>query len=292
MKNVPFLEHIEPSYGNSFTILKFEANNTVNSLPKWHFHPELEIVYIKEGSGKRHIGNHISQYFNGDLILVGPNLPHFGFTDRFSGTKTEIILQLKEDFLGKDFFEKVEFQVIHKLIEKSKSGLSFSGNTKTDVGQRLESMFYMSNFEKLLELLKIMHILANSREVEVLNASGVVLETTSNKATRLDKIFTYVRQEFQNEITLDEVSEMSNMTVPSFCRFFKSNTGKTFVEFVNEYRITHACKLLSDTELSVTEICYECGFNNFSHFTKFFKRVTSMSPTEYRKLLGNVVIQE
>jgi AraC-like DNA-binding protein len=292
MKNQPFLEHIEPSYGNSFTILKFEAGTSENSIPKWHFHPELEIVFIKEGSGKRHIGNHISQYYNGDLIVVGPNLPHYGFTDRFSGSKTEIILQLKEDFLGKDFFSKIEFNTIQKFIEKSKAGLSFSGNTKSDIGQRLESMFYMSNFEKLLELLKILHTLANSREVEVLNATGIVLETNTQKAGRLDTIFTFVRKEFQNEISLDEVAELSNMTVPSFCRFFKTNTGKTFIEFLNEFRITHACKLLADTELSVTDICFESGFNNFSHFTKFFKRVTNMSPTEYRKLLGNVVISE
>jgi AraC-like DNA-binding protein len=292
MKNQPFLEHIEPSYGSSFTILKFEAGTTENSLPKWHFHPELEIVFIKEGSGKRHIGNHISQYYNGDLIVVGPNLPHYGFTDRFSGSKTEIILQLREDFLGKDFFSKIEFQNIQRFIEKSKAGLSFSGNTKTEVGQRLESMFYMSNFEKLLELLKILHTLANSRELEVLNATGVVLETNSHKAGRLDTIFTYVRKQFQEEITLEEIAQLANMTVPSFCRFFKNNTGKTFIEFLNEFRITHACKLLSDTELSVTEICFECGFNNFSHFTKFFKRVTNMSPSEYRKLLGNVVITE
>lgn len=292
MKNQPFLEHIEPSYGNSFTILKFEAGSLENSIPKWHFHPELEIVYIKEGSGKRHIGNHISQYFNGDLIVVGPNLPHYGFTDRFSGSKTEIILQLREDFLGKDFFSKIEFMNIHRFIEKSKAGLSFSGNTKGEIGQRLESMFYMSNFEKLLELLKILQTLANSREVEVLNAKGVVLETNSHKAGRLDVIFSFVRKHFQDEITLDEIAQLANMTVPSFCRFFKNNTGKTFIEFLNEFRITHACKLLSDTALSVTDICFECGFNNFSHFTKFFKRVTNMSPTEYRKLLGNVVISE
>jgi AraC-like DNA-binding protein len=292
MKNQPFLEHIEPSYGSSFTILKFEAGTAENSIPKWHFHPELEIVFIKEGSGKRHIGNHISQYYNGDLIVVGPNLPHYGFTDRFSGSKTEIILQLREDFLGKDFFSKIEFQNIQRFVEKSKAGLSFSGNTKTEVGQRLESMFYMSNFEKLLELLKILHTLANSRELEVLNATGVVLETNSHKAGRLDTIFTYVRRRFQEEITLEEIAQLANMTVPSFCRFFKNNTGKTFIEFLNEFRITHACKLLSDTELSVTDICFECGFNNFSHFTKFFKRVTNMSPTEYRKLLGNVVITE
>jgi AraC-like DNA-binding protein len=292
LKSLPLLEHIEPSYGNSFTLNKFEPGISDNSAPKWHFHPEVELVFIKEGSGKRHIGNHISQYYNGDLIMVGPNLPHYGFTDRFSGTKTEIVLQFKEDFLGNAFFDKIELQVINRLIEKSKSGLSFSGNAKTEVGERLESLFYMNHFEKLIELLKILFILANTREVEVLNATGIILETTTAKASRLDEIFSYVRKEFQNEITLEEVADQANMTVPSFCRFFKTNTGKTFISFLNEFRITHACKLLAETELSVTNICFESGFNNFSHFTKIFKRVTNMSPSEYRKLLGQMVVHE
>lgn len=292
MKLYPQLEKIEPSFGNSFTLRKFESGQNNNTQPKWHFHPELEIVYIKGGSGKRHIGNHISQYYNGDLIMVGPNLPHYGFTDRFSGTKTEIILQLKEDFLGKDILDKIELGNISRLFDKSKSGLSFSGNTKDDIGQRLESLFYMNNFEKLIEVLKILNFMATSREVLVLNATGIVLETTHSRASQLDEIFTYVRNHFQEEISLAQISELANMTEPSFCRFFKKNTGKTFVEFVNEYRITHACKLLSDTELSITDICFEAGFNNFSHFNSYFKRVTGKSPSEYRKHLSLMVLHE
>ena len=120
--------------------MKFEAGTTENSIPKWHFHPELEIAYIKEGSGKRHIGNHISQYYNGDLIMVGANLPHFGFTDRFSGTKTEVIMQFRADFLGEDFIKKIEMVNIARLFERAKSGLSFTGNTKTEIGERFESI--------------------------------------------------------------------------------------------------------------------------------------------------------
>lgn len=292
MKLYPQLEKIEPTFGNSFTFRKFEQGITQNTIPKWHFHPELEIVYIKEGSGKRHIGNHISQFYNGDLIMVGPNLPHYGFTDRFSGTKTEIIVQLKEDFIGKDIISKIELNSIAHLFEKSKSGLSFSGNTKDDVGHRLESLFYMNNFERLIEVLQILNILSHSKEVEVLNASGIVLETTHSRASQLDEIFNYVRNEFQNDITLQQISKVANMTEPSFCRFFKKNTGKTFIEFVNEFRISHACKLLADTDLSITEICFESGFNNFSHFNNYFKRITGKNPSEYRKYLSLMVVIE
>ncbi len=288
----PELERIEPSFGSSFTLYKFEAGQNENAVPKWHFHPEMEIVYIKGGSGKRHIGNHISQYDNGDLIMVGPNLPHYGFTERFSGTKTEIIIQMREDFMGKDFFSKTEMASIGKLFERSKSGLSFSGNVKSDVGQRLESLFYMTHFERLIELIKIFHILANSREVTVLNASGMVLETTQSRATQLDEIFSFVRKEFQNEISLQKVSKLISMTEPSFCRFFKKNTNKTFIEFLNEFRISHACKLLAETDMSITDICFESGFNNFSHFNSYFKRVTSKSPSEYRKYLSLTVVHE
>jgi AraC-like DNA-binding protein len=292
MKQFPELERIEPSFGSSFSLKKFEPGVADNILPKWHFHPELEIVFIKDGSGKRHIGNHISQYAGGDLIMVGPNLPHYGFTDRFSGTKTEIIIQFKEDFLGKDLLSTIEMASVSRLFEKSKSGLSFFGNVKDEVGSRMESLFYMTSFEKILELLKILHIMANSREVNVLNATGVVLETTHSRASQLDDIFAHVRNHFQDPISLTDISSIANMTEPAFCRFFKKNTGKTFVEFLNEYRVTYACKLLADSDMSITDICFECGFNNFSHFNSYFKRITSKSPSEYRKDLSLMVVRE
>ena len=106
MNQHPELERIEPSYGNSFALRKFESGIKENIAPKWHFHPEIELVFIENGSGKRHIGNHISQYSNGDLIMVGPNLPHFGFTDRFSGTKTKSLFNSEKTLWATAFFPK------------------------------------------------------------------------------------------------------------------------------------------------------------------------------------------
>ena len=287
----PSLEKIEPNFGHSFALRKFEDINP-NTLPFWHFHPELEIVYVKHGSGKRHIGNHISYYSGGDLIFLGPNLPHYGFTDRLSGVSTEIVVQMKEDFLGKSFFKLPEMQAIDQLFERSKAGISFYGNTKDEVGARLNSLFYMDQFDKLTEFLRILFILATSKEYNILNASGVTLIVQGQDTDRIDAIYKYVRDHFTGTIQLEEISSEVNMTVPSFCRYFKKVTNKTFTEFVNEFRIVHACKLLSEERHSISEVCFESGFNNFSHFNRLFKEKTGKSPNAYRKAVEKVVYDE
>jgi AraC-like DNA-binding protein/uncharacterized RmlC-like cupin family protein len=295
MKNLhttPTFEKIEPSFGQSFLLRKFEDVNP-NVLPFWHFHPELEIVYVRQGSGKRQVGNHMSYYNGGDLIMLGPNLPHYGFTDRLSESSSEIVVQMKEDFLGKNFFHLPEMEGVLQLFERSKMGLSFHGNTKDEVGDRLENLFYMNPFEKLIEFVKILQILAESKEYDMLNAAGsVALVIQGQDTTRIDTIYKYVRTHFQDPIQLDDVAVLISMTVPSFCRYFKRVTGKTFVEFVNEFRIVHACKLLHEETHSIAEVCFESGFNNFSHFNKVFKEKTGKSPNAYRKGLEKVVYEE
>ncbi len=287
----PALEKIEPDFGHSFALRKFEDTNP-NQVPFWHFHPELEIVYVKHGSGKRHIGNHISYYNGGDLILLGPNLPHYGFTDRLSGSNSEVVVQMKEDFLGNRFLELPEMQMIVQLFERAKSGLSFYGNTKDEVGARLMSLFYMDQFEKLTEFLKILQILATSKEYNILNASGIALVVQNQDTNRIDAVYKYVRKNFTEPIQLEEISTHVNMTVPSFCRYFKKVTGKTFTAFVNEFRIVHACKLLTEEQLSIAEVCFDSGFNNFSHFNKLFKAKTGKSPNAFRKEVEKVVYDE
>lgn len=287
----PALEKIVPNFGHSFTLRKFEEINP-NLVPFWHFHPELEIVYVKHGSGKRHIGNHISYYNGGDLIFLGPNLPHYGFTDRLSGSNSEIVVQMKESFLGKNFFALPEMSNIQQLFERSKAGLSFYGNTKDEVGARLTDMFFMDEFDKLMEFLKILQILANSKEYNVLNASGVTLIVQGQDTDRIDTVYKYVRLHFTELIQLEDIANLVNMTVPSFCRYFKRVTGKTFTEFVNEFRIVHACKLLSEERHTIAEVCFESGFNNFSHFNRLFKQKTGQSPNNYRKAVEKVVYDE
>lgn len=276
------VEKITPNVGQSFSIRKFDET-AQNSEPFWHMHPEIEIVYINKGSGTRHIGRHLGNYINGDLIMIGSNLPHYGFTNRFTKYKSEVVIQFREDFLGKDLFASPEMLSIGALFHKAKNGISFSGNTLTQVGERLESMFYMSHFEKAIELIKILKALSTSRDATILNAYSQSLIHTDTSTSRMDDVYKYVAHHFQDEISLDDVCELINMSVTSFCRFFKKNTGKTFVQYLNEFRIIHACKLLSEGTMSVTDVCFDSGYNNFSHFNRNFKKQIGKSPSEYRK---------
>lgn len=281
------LEKIEPVFGNSFTIREFTDSN---QKPFWHFHPEYEIVYISKGRGKRHIGDHISYYEDGDLIFLGPNLPHFAFTEELFEEHVEVVIQMKADFLGRDFFERPELQAIRQLFERSEQGLIFTGETKKRVGERLQRMIQMSNFERLLELLSVLQDLATSKEYNILNVSNYALEVSSQDHDRMETVYNYVQENFQSDVHLDEVAKRASMTVPAFCRYFKKLTRKTFTEFVNEIRIAHACRLLGDEHLSISEVSFESGFNNLSHFNKQFKNITGASPREYRKSLKKVVL--
>jgi len=280
----PYLKKIEPQFGSSFAYRLVEEQGA-STEAAWHFHPEMEIVYIEKGNGKRHIGNHISHFSKGDLIFMGPNLPHYGFIDRLTNSNKEIVVQMLDDFLGPSFFEAPEMAHIKKLFERSKQGISFRGNIKKKVGERLTDMNYMTPFERLITILQVLDMLARSDEYKILNAETVPLQVSVSDGARINDIYKYVRTHFQEEIPLSDIANEAAMTVPAFCRYFKKHTQRTFTQFVNEYRIVHACKLLSEEYISIADLCYECGFNNFSHFNRLFKKITGKSPTQYRKEL-------
>ena len=288
IKQKPAFEAIEPNFGHSYSYQKFDASkkNTDNI---WHYHPEIELVYINGGAGKRRIGSHISYYTEGDLILIGSNLPHCGFTDKFTGNKNEILVQMKSDFLGQTFFNIPEMKKIQNLLEVAKGGIAFSGSTKQILGDKMEDLDNQNDFERILSILHILNELALSDEFKVLNAEGFSLETEVKDNDRINIIFNYVKNNFQEDIPLAEIADMVSMTVPSFCRYFKKITNKTFVQFVNERRLVHASKLLTEQTMSITEVCFECGFNNFSHFNKSFKAFTGQNPSEYRKQLKTIL---
>lgn len=284
----PAFEAIAPSFGHSFTYQKFNENNE-NKNNGWHYHPELELVYVNGGSGKRQIGSHVSYFRNGDLILIGSNLPHCGFTDKLTGNKSETLIQMKADFLGNDFFNIPEMKNIQKLFEVAKGGIAFFGKTKTKVGEKMEILEYQTDFQRLLSILNILNQLAISEEIKVLNGEGFSLETEVKDNDRINIVFNHVKTNFKEDISLDEIADMVSMTVPSFCRYFKKITNKTFTQFVNEYRLVHASKLLAEQPMSITQVCYESGFNNFSHFNKSFKAFTGQNPSEYRNQLKAVL---
>ena len=282
------LEKIEPAFGSSFTIRRFDDLEEWNR-PHWHFHPEYEIVYVSNGRGKRHIGDHISFYDDGDLIFLGPNLPHFGFTEELFEDHIEIVVQMKEDFLGQEFLSKPEMEAISRLFERSRQGISFSGAIKEEIGSRLMKMMELENFDRLLELLSILQLMARSSDYKMLNASGFALEVNAQDQRRIAAVYGYVESDFQGEVNLDEAASRVNMTVPAFCRYFKKLTRKTFSQFVNEFRIAHACRLLGDDTLTIAAVSFESVFNNLSHFNRQFKSITGFNPRDYRKSLKKVV---
>ena len=284
----PTLRTVQTSFGSSFSFKRF-TDEEPDGFSKWHHHPELELVYIEHGSGKRHIGNHLSYYSDGDLLLIGPYLPHYGFAHRLTQKNTEVVIQFREDFLGDSFLHAEEMKKIKELIDRSSHGLSFYGSTKTEIGVLLDEMVVMNQFERLMHLLRVLQKMAQSTEYMLLNAGNFIIEVDQTDNDRMKKIYEYVREHFQREIALQEMADMTNMTIPSFCRYFKKQTGKTFTQFVNEFRVIHACKLLSETNRTISDICFECGFNNFSHFNKQFKQVVQKNPSAYRSEFKEVI---
>lgn len=283
MKNIlPALEIIEPSFGSSFTLTQY-VDNENSTAHFWHYHPEIELVYVNGGSGKRQIGSHISYYTSGSLILIGSNLPHCGFTDEKTGNSKETVIQMKPDFLGSTFFGISEMKNINHLFNRAKAGLVFIGETKKRLGSKIELMENQLPFERLLTLLSILNELEEATEFKVLNAEGFSMDLQMQDNDKINTIFNYVKDNFQEQITLEEVADLVSMTVPSLCRYFKKITKKTFTKFVNEYRLVHASKLLAEKPISITEVCFESGFNNFSYFNKIFQEFTGKSASQYRK---------
>ncbi|MDX1545240.1 MAG: AraC family transcriptional regulator [Christiangramia sp.] len=281
----PTLEKIEPGFGSSFSYRTYYRDLKNKKPTFWHYHPEIELVYVNGGCGKRQIGSHISYYRNGDLILIGSHLPHCSFTDSLTEHECESVIQFKPDFIGSDFFDIVELKGIKNLLERAKKGVVFHGDTKRSIGAEIENLRDLEPFSRLLGLLEVLKQLEKANNYTILNAHGFILETELQDNDRINVIFNFVKEEFTRHISLDEISEKVSMTNPAFCRYFKKITGKTFTRFVNEYRLAHAAKLLHEKQISITEVCYESGFNNFSHFNKLFKSFTGKSPSTYRNEL-------
>ena len=284
----PTLEKISPEFGSSIRVTKHEAY-IGEKKPFWHFHPEIELVYVNKGKGKRHIGNHLSYFNNSQLLLLGSNLPHNGFTDRLTINGSETVVQFRSEFLGENFFNVPEMEGISNLFDRAKNGILFGVKTKKKIGQKIEKLSEKEGFKKILVLLEILHGLAKSEDYTILNAGSFTFETEPQDSAKIDIIFKHVNTNFQEHISLDEIAGKVSMTVPAFCRYFKKVTGKTFTKLVNEYRVVHATKLLSESQMSITDISFECGFNNFSHFNKLFKEFTGKSASKYRSELKLIV---
>lgn len=276
------LENVTPTAGNSFTIRKFNRQfSTHHSV--WHAHPEYEIVYISKGRGNRHISNSLSTYDDGDLVFLGPNLPHFGFTEHLEEDHDEVVIQMRADFLGTRFLDKPEFEDIARLFQKAKNGLSFYGAFKHEIGSVMLEMAELKPLERLLKLIEILHRMAESDNVIHLHAEKTDYIVDSIDGDRLNSISRYINKHYMDSLTLNDIATEVGMTVPAFCRYFKRVSKKTFNQFLNEYRVSQACRLIKNESYTLAAISQDCGFSNISNFNKQFKRIMNETPSHFRK---------
>ncbi len=274
-------ELIQEDDGSSLRLLHEKLSSEKFSW-QYHYHPEYELVYVVSGSGTRQVGNHISTYENGDLVLVGSELPHSGFGLNTRGMIEQVVVQFKKEVFSAALLQRPEMKLINMLLDKARYGVSFGEAAKRQVNGKMLQLLKLPPFERFLALLEILQVLAGTTEYQLLNTQ-VTLPTTIRKVhIRLQNIFNYVEQNFQEEINIRAVADIAHLTVPAFCNYFKKIMSITFTDFVNQYRIEQACILLQQ-EKSVGEVCFECGFNNVPYFNKVFKQIIKKTPSEFKK---------
>ncbi|MEO5682615.1 MAG: AraC family transcriptional regulator [Chitinophagaceae bacterium] len=271
-------EIVLPDPGQSFKLFTPRLRN--NFL--WHYHPEYELVYVEASNGIRHVGQHISSYMESDLVLIGSNIPHLNFDYGLKTAYKQIVVQLKENFLGDAFAHTPELELIQQLFAKAYAGLSFSGETKKKVVEKLKSMQALGHFEQLLCLLQIFQILATSTEVLELNDQDTGIKLFLNDKIRMGAIYKYIHANYNETPDVNEVAASVHLSTAAFCRYFKKQTNITFTDFVNQYRITQAKTLLLQG-ISISEACYEVGFESLSYFNKLFRKITGENPSVFKK---------
>ncbi|MFZ4863951.1 AraC family transcriptional regulator [Sphingobacterium sp. Mn56C] len=263
-----------------------------NFSTEFHFHSACQITYIIQSSGKRIIGDSVDRFSTDELTFIGSNLPHVWHNDLKPQQPHEearsIALYLEPSlFLDsiKKFFNPHK---IETFLHLSKRGLLFFGDTKKQLKQKLQEIVAVPyGLKKTTMLFEIIDILIHTEEYIFLSSAGYTNNYRPQDNDKIDRIFKYVFDNYSKDMVLDSVAALSNMSKHAFCRYFKSRTQKTFIQFVNEVRISEACKLLGEDTLQITSIAYHCGFNNLSHFNKIFKAVKGATPREYKlRFLG------
>ena len=257
--------------------------------PVWHAHYEYQLFVVLEGTGTRFIGDSIKAFRPGELIFTGPHLPHLwrsdeAYFEKKSNLSTSgIVIYFNENFLGDHIMEKEERVMLKKLFTKSMLGLEFYGQKKLQVVKMMEELTQMQGIQSVIHLLCILEILSFTKEYHYISSRAYNDVFNQNETDRLNQVYEYVLKNFRRKILLEELADLLCMTPTSFSRFFTMKNNKPFSKFVAEIRIKHACKLLTETEDSISQICYECGFNTLSNFNKQFKDIMLKRPTQYKE---------
>ena len=277
------LEHISPEHGSSLSLM---INPDLSDFFFWHFHPEFELVYIEGADGNRHVGNHISGFTGSDLVLIGSYIPHLNFDYGIKTAYEKIVVHMPHDFLKTDFETTPELKSIHQLMEDAKKGVAFGSETKSKISGRLKKLDGLNNFGQFLEMMDILNVLAHAGDRELLHEAPVKNKFNTKDTYRLDRIHAFIDEHYQRRIDIQEVADLSHLSKPAFCRYFKKMTRLTFTQFVNHYRIDKAKKLLLSGK-NVTETCFSSGFESLSYFNRTFKKITGTNPISFRSRYKN-----
>ena len=257
--------------------------------PTFHFHPEYQLFLVLEGKGTRFIGDTMKPFQKGDLVLTGPNLPHLWRNDNVYFDKKNklstagIVIYFHDYFLGDPIHEKEELESIQRLLQKSVRGLEITGKANRAICKMMVELLELKGIGSVIQLLKILDIISNSSECHQITHNHYVSLNNQTETDRLNKVYEYVMKNFGRKISLKEVSAITCMTPSSFSRYFKSRVNKSFSDFLKEIRIDHACKLLNEERITISDVAYTCGFQTLSNFNRQFKQVRRESPLRYKK---------
>lgn len=253
----------------------------------WHFHPETEIIYVEKSTGSRFVGDHSESFGAGDIGLIGPNLPHVWKSDpiyhkNIPGLMVRVLVVHFNDEIFKSPLAKLpEMQGISQLLHESQFGIKFIGSARAHIEVQMKAIIRTSGIQKLTKLIEMLDFMSKTEEKKLLASTGYSKIRKSDDFDRFDKAHRYMIENFQQNISLEDVSGIVSMTPTSFCRYFKKHTKKSFLSVLHEIRIGHACKLLIENKLNISGISYECGFNNLSNFNEQFKKIKGISPSQY-----------
>lgn len=279
---VPLLLDVKWLLKDSIYVKEVETSHLVD---QFHFHNVYEIALILKSKGTRIIGDSIENFTDGDLVLLAPNLPHIAYYkgDLISNPVFHaLVVYFHPDWLTESQLNSENLINLRRLLDDTKRGIKIFGATKHKVAKNIMKLKNCKGLESIIKLLDILQTVSGSNEYECLASEGYSNSFRKKDIQRLDNVYQYVRDYFTEEISLEEIADIANMTPTAFCKYFKSKTQKTFSNFVNEVRVGYACKLLFDDNLTISQVCYKCGFNNLTSFNENFKYFNKRTPSEYR----------
>lgn len=249
----------------------------------WHYHDEFELLYIIKGSGVRVVGDHMSQFAEKQLVLIGSNLPHLFRNEEDDTSEVDyIVIKFLNHLNGISLFQIPELKLINQLLKHSARGILFNLDTQDKVKRKLIRLSKSNGTIKIIKLIEILNVLAEQNDFEYLASESFNIGLISKDRERTQIVIDYITQKYDQDIKLEDLASLSNMTTNSFCRFFKENTGNTAFNFLREFRINKACQLLINTDQKISQICYSTGFNSVSTFNRIFKVIKSVSASDFR----------